>query len=71
MLITKSYGEDALTNLERLLVSSMLLVEEEALRKVQQPRSSKMTDTLSYIPRGDSHAVMKMNKQIMCYTFWG
>lgn len=43
---------DALTSLERLLVSSMLLVEEETLRKVQQPRSSKMRNTLSYIPRG-------------------
>lgn len=43
---------DALTSLERLLVSNMLLVEEEALRKVQQPRSSKMRNTLSYIPRG-------------------
>lgn len=43
---------DALTSLERLLVSNMLLVEEETLRKVQQPRSSKMRNTLSYIPRG-------------------
>lgn len=43
---------DALTSLERLLVSNMLLVEEEALRKVQRPRSSKMRNTLSYIPRG-------------------
>lgn len=29
---------DALTSLERLLVSNMLLVEEETLRKVQQLR---------------------------------
>lgn len=43
---------DALTSLERLLVSNMLLVEEETLRKVQEPRSSKMRNTLSYIPRG-------------------